>query len=1049
MGTSIQWNTAKPRTLYVAPSLSYIGGHVPKYGLSEAYSGVPPFKVRAVLDADKQMRLALASCAGLLLIGICSFWWLCVRSPNISYLPRHEGAEWVIYPKPPDLHAHSLAELSAEFRRSFVLARVPPKAVLSIRAMRRFEIAINGKPVLPGAPAPNWKDETVFDVSPLLHTGSNEVLVTVFNKRGPPALWLTLDAGTFRTAAGADWKVSLAGAAWRGAWPAAVPVPPEHGHELEGGEGAVASLYKEGPVMLVLVALSLVVFVVGSRIVNKYRALGEPRGPLDSRSLAARAIIVLALLWVALFLNNLGQLPNDTGYDNAAHLDYIKYIRTHWRLPLATDGWEMCQPPLYYLIGAVLLAPLHAATTSGSAVLMLRLFGLLLAITNFTLVFMSARLLFPKQPANQFFCLLLAAFLPAQIYLAQYVTNELLSAVLVTAALYFCIRLIKSETCSAIDSAATGFFLGAALLTKATAIVAMPVILGAVAAWPLLHQRGNLRAWLRTFGIAALLTVAVGGGHYLRVWRHFGTPLVHDWDEASGFAWWTESGFHTRSSAFGFGESLVHPFYSSLHSFADGVYSTLWGDGQYGGETAAESRPPWNYSLMAADYLLALAPTIIILIGLAVAVVRFIRRPRAVWFLLLGTGSATFAALLYMNLKLPFQCNAKAFYGLIALLPICAVGAVGFEVLSRATGRLRPVLWVFLGVCALGGFGSFWIRSNAAATHRIRGEHLCQMDSTEAGVNELSAALLLDPHDLPAERCLTLLQASPADAAQARQKAERLVSENPGDGRSFLVLAKVLASQNQLEPACQSARRAVELAPGLAEAHKRLCTWLAQLGKDREAVAAGREALRLEPVSAGVDFTLGAAFDRLGDRDDAVKYFRLGCNFNPGWPEGHDLLGETLAEANKWDEAAGQFSTACRLNPDSADFRLQLGTACESAGKPADAVKAYREALKLNPNLAAALNGLAWQLATNPDERLRDGKEAVALAQRACRLTENKTAQFLGTLAAAYAEAGNYAAAVATARKAIELARAAGNEDMAAANTRLVELYRANKPYHQ
>ena len=119
------------------------------------------------------------------------------------------------------------------------------------------------------------------------------------------------------------------------------------------------------------------------------------------------------------------------------------------------------------------------------------------------------------------------------------------------------------------------------------------------------------------------------------------------------------------------------------------------------------------------------------------------------------------------------------------------------------------------------------------------------------------------------------------------------------------------------------------------------------------------------------------------------------------------------------------------------------------SGRTREAVAQYREALRLNPNLAGALNNLAWVLATSSDAELRDGAEAVRLAERACELTHYGEPLFLGTLAAAYAEAGRFPEAVTTAEKAEQLATSAGLTAVAAKNRQLLEFYRAAKPYHE
>ena len=140
---------------------------------------------------------------------------------------------------------------------------------------------------------------------------------------------------------------------------------------------------------------------------------------------------------------------------------------------------------------------------------------------------------------------------------------------------------------------------------------------------------------------------------------------------------------------------------------------------------------------------------------------------------------------------------------------------------------------------------------------------------------------------------------------------------------------------------------------------------------------------------------------------------------------------------------------ASQINSNRPETFLHWGMTLGQLGRTREAVVQYREALRLNPNLAGALNNLAWALAASPDDELRNGPEAVRLAQRACELTHYGEPLFLGTLAAAYAEAGRFPEAVTTAEKAEQLATDAGLTAVAAKNRELLELYRAGKPYHE
>jgi len=128
---------------------------------------------------------------------------------------------------------------------------------------------------------------------------------------------------------------------------------------------------------------------------------------------------------------------------------------------------------------------------------------------------------------------------------------------------------------------------------------------------------------------------------------------------------------------------------------------------------------------------------------------------------------------------------------------------------------------------------------------------------------------------------------------------------------------------------------------------------------------------------------------------------------------------------------------------------MQLAGLLHAIKEPRLAVAQYRQVLAVKPDAIEALNNLAWLLATSSDDTLRDGPEAVRLAERACALTQYKEAAQLGTLAAAYAEAGRFADAVATAQKAFDFATAAGNARFAAINQQLLTLYQAGRPYHE
>jgi tetratricopeptide (TPR) repeat protein len=113
----------------------------------------------------------------------------------------------------------------------------------------------------------------------------------------------------------------------------------------------------------------------------------------------------------------------------------------------------------------------------------------------------------------------------------------------------------------------------------------------------------------------------------------------------------------------------------------------------------------------------------------------------------------------------------------------------------------------------------------------------------------------------------------------------------------------------------------------------------------------------------------------------------------------------------------------------------------------AEAIAHYEKALATRPDLISALTNLAWIRATASDPQFRNGAEAVVLAERACSGPERTTAGCLDVLAAAYAEAGRFDDAQATARDALVHARAANQAEMVEALIARAALYRDRRPY--
>ena len=136
------------------------------------------------------------------------------------------------------------------------------------------------------------------------------------------------------------------------------------------------------------------------------------------------------------------------------------------------------------------------------------------------------------------------------------------------------------------------------------------------------------------------------------------------------------------------------------------------------------------------------------------------------------------------------------------------------------------------------------------------------------------------------------------------------------------------------------------------------------------------------------------------------------------------------------------------MNPKYAKAYHNRGLAYLSKAEYDQAVRDFAKAIELNPDSVRAYNSLAWILATCPESQIRDGAEAVRLAERACGLGNNRVPALLDTLAAAYAETGQYDQAIKTAEGAVQLAKAAKDEELTEKILRRIELYKGRQPYH-
>jgi tetratricopeptide (TPR) repeat protein len=310
-------------------------------------------------------------------------------------------------------------------------------------------------------------------------------------------------------------------------------------------------------------------------------------------------------------------------------------------------------------------------------------------------------------------------------------------------------------------------------------------------------------------------------------------------------------------------------------------------------------------------------------------------------------------------------------------------------------------------------------------------------------------AIQINPNSAVPLYSLGVALAAKGRLDEAIENYRKAIQINPDYCDALNNLGIALADKGRFDEAIENYYKAIQLNPNNPKVLNNLGVALADKGRFDEAIENYRKAIQINPNYPKALNNLGNALAAQGRFDEAIKNYRQAIQLNPNYAEALDYLGIALAAKGRFDEAIENFRQAIRVNSNRPETFFHLGMTLGQSGRTREAVAQYREALRLNPNLAGALNNLAWMLATSSKAEFRDGTQAVQLAERACELTHYGEPLFLGTLAAAYAEAGRFPEAVTTAEKAEQLATSAGLTAVAAKNRQRLEFYRAAKPYHE
>jgi tetratricopeptide (TPR) repeat protein len=313
---------------------------------------------------------------------------------------------------------------------------------------------------------------------------------------------------------------------------------------------------------------------------------------------------------------------------------------------------------------------------------------------------------------------------------------------------------------------------------------------------------------------------------------------------------------------------------------------------------------------------------------------------------------------------------------------------------------------------------------------------------------------------------------------EALRIIDKYLERHPKDALVLVWRSSVYVSQGNLEKAMKDAEEAVCLAPRKTWGHLARCGILMRQGEMEKALRAALEAYRInprevrvlcdcaylysfknqfdealemldeaaliEPENAEIYWYRGYVWERQDQTQKALEDYRHALKINPASIPTLTARGYLYLYKKKYDKAWKDFQAARAMDPTNDEALSGIATIQGKRGEYPKALATFEMALRHNPQSTYVLSSYAWFLATVPEESIRDGKRALELAKKACKISHYQDHSDLVALAAAYAAVGDFDSAVKWQKKVLQAPIAPMYVDKM---KKCLESYRAKKPY--
>lgn len=353
----------------------------------------------------------------------------------------------------------------------------------------------------------------------------------------------------------------------------------------------------------------------------------------------------------------------------------------------------------------------------------------------------------------------------------------------------------------------------------------------------------------------------------------------------------------------------------------------------------------------------------------------------------------------------------------------------------------------------------------------------------ERALADYAEAISLDPENVGYLLARANFHREQKDVDKALADVAAVVAKRPDDATAFLLQAEILRGADRLDDALASLEKAAKLASDQPTIFQTRGEILRQQDKLDAAIAEFSKVLQLAPGLALALIHRAEAYYAADKLDEALADLETLLKEHPGLAVAHGLRAQVLAGKKRLPEAIDEMEKLAKALPEQTEYRMQLGLYYLLNEQPRRAIAAYGEVLALDANHFLALrsrgdaylnigdhaaavadfaraieiagddspllNNYAWVLATSPDDAVRDAPLAIKLATRACELTKYEQPHIISTLAAAYAESGDFDAARKWSQQAVDKAAEGAGADIKEELAKELASYEQNKPWRE